>query len=211
MSMEVHRGFHRKKENAMAAGSSNGYPKVSSKSSGGSIKAMKKKESSSWLEAEESRNEWWEGRGGVAQKKNFACLIRAWKRSFVTSRTLLPRKIIRCPDASLSEGYVEIFVAISQNGTKTETIFHKGGKFCVLEISILRNIFDSKIKAFILFWGYFILSFLLLSLYETHSLGITAQLENLLNLIHFIYPKRSTQIFVLTQDEYVRNNTLFKN
>lgn len=40
MSLGVHRNFLQK---AMAAGSSNGCLKVSSKSSGGSIKAMRKK------------------------------------------------------------------------------------------------------------------------------------------------------------------------
>jgi len=151
----------------MAAGSSNEYPKVSSKSSGGSIKATKKKRKFQLARGgRESKRAMRRASRGHKRRILHVWLLRAWKRPFVTSRTLLPRKIIWCPDASLSEGYVEIFVAISQNGTKTETIFHKGVKFCVLEISILRDIFDSEIKAFM---RHFILSFLLLSLYETHS------------------------------------------
>jgi len=59
----------------MAAGSSNGYPKVSLKSSGGSIKAMKKKKKLQLARGGRESKRMMRRVGEGAQKKNFACLI----------------------------------------------------------------------------------------------------------------------------------------
>lgn len=144
MSLGVHRDSRRKKGNAMAAGSSNGCPKVSSKSSGGLIKAMrKKKERSGWL-WRRKRIEMGDERG-YKRRILHVWLLRARKRSFV--------KLVGCCFLENHSMSRRAFIGGSRsslryriNGTRNETIFilivaEFCGSFVYISKIILRNIF----------------------------------------------------------------------